>query len=211
MGDALKRYFQIHRLITYEAGELILHANTACNDVLFIERGIVKAYDITDCGDCKLAALKGPLDIVPIEVLFTDEQNTLFYQALTKTAVRAAPKQAFQEAIMQNSELSNAALENTIAVTRRYTRRLRNLELKSARSRIIFRLIDLLKSFGHTLGNNANAIVAPLNHEDLAEATNTTRDTANREVSKLAKEGLLQKKRGLIIVPDLTKLEAQLS
>lgn len=208
--DALARYFESQRQIKFAAGAFLLMAGEDADTVFFIHHGRVKEYMITESGDNKLIAIKGPGDVIPLELLFHERPSILFYQTISNTVTYAVPRHRFQDALSNDRELGSAVLNNTLAVVRRYTKRLQNLELKTARHRIVFRLLDLAKRLGRKSQTVSDDIVVPLNHQDLADATNTTRDTANREVSRLAKEGVVKKRRGVIIVPNIAKLQSKL-
>ena len=68
-----------------------------------------------------------------------------------------------------------------------------------AHQRVRLALITLADRLGSTLD---------VTQADLAVAAQTARETANRELSRLARAGLVERKRGRIIVRDLDALRA---
>lgn len=209
-STALKQYFRTAKVSTYAKGEIFIHAGIAPRDIMYVEAGYVKIYTIANDGSNKLITMKGPGDLLPIETLFSKNANTFFYQAMTDITMRRIPRHVFEASITNDIMLSNATLKNTLSVVRGYASRLRNLELKSARERVIYRLLYLVNQFGLPSKDDRHIISVPINYQDLADATNVTRDTANREVSALAKEGFVEKARDLIVIQNIPRLRAEL-
>jgi len=198
--DALKQYFEHCPTRLIGRGTLLLHARHTTNEILLLLSGFVRASSITPAGQTRLVALHGPDDLVPIETLFSDEPDFFFYTAVTDVSVQACSKTSLRTAAQSDLTLCTALLSRALTAARAYAVRIQNLELKNARQRIIFRLLYLTERFGLRSQDDRWMLPLPITYQDLADAVNITRETANREVRILMKEGLVKKQRGRLVV-----------
>lgn len=207
---ALKRYFDGAPIDAYQRCEVILQAGSSYEHIYFIESGVIKAYTINDDGECRIIALKGAGELMPLVTLFAEQWSDTYYEALTAVRLKKIPKVTFQDDVIRSPELSQAVLRSAVVSMREFEARMQNLEMKDARHRIIFRLLFMLRKFGSRKEGRGNVIGVPINYQDLADALNITRETANREFSKLIQEGLVEKRRNRVILRDYRRLAAAL-
>lgn len=205
----LRTYFADARAKLFQKGELIIEGQSPPNKIYMVESGFVKGYSITHEGSYNLIIIKSGGDLMPLASLFDGEESQLYYEAITDVLVRPAPKDRLEKDMLNDHQLALAVAKKSLQLLRDYSSRLHNLEIADARRRIIYRLLFLSRRFGAASKKGHHVIFAPVNHQDLADAINLTRETANRVVRQLVDEGVVLKRRDHLTIVDLTKLSAE--
>ena len=83
------------------------------------------------------------------------------------------------------------------------------LSFSTVRHRLAALLVRLAKSNSARKGNGVT-ITLPANNNELAAQIGTVRELVSRNLSRLQSEGLIQLDGRVVIIPDLSKLEAEL-
>lgn len=207
----LRSYFSAANKRKYSKGEIIIEGYEPQEEIFFIEKGCVKIYTISDDGVCNVYLIKSVGDLMPVVSLLTSQENQRYYEALTNVTVRHISKVQFEADLQTNPRLGYAVLQCALSVARDTAKTVHNLEISDSRKRIISRLLFLHGRFGAVEKRGRLLLSVPVGHQDLADSLNMTRDTANRIVSDLAKEGLVLKTRGRIYLLDREKLAEEVA
>lgn len=202
----LRSYFLQGRERLYQKGEVVLEGDVKSEQVAFIESGFVKAYGIGCGGNCELITMHGADELIPLTNVLMQDENPLYYEAMTDVAVHTMTKSVFEADLQANPELSMATLQQSVLLLRDVTKRVQTLEIQDSRKRIVTRLLFLLSRFGASSKNAREVLFAPLNYQDLADALNLTRETVNRVVRQMVQEGLVAKTRGRLIILNKSRL-----
>ena len=205
---ALRELFSTASVEHFDKSETILHAGEAPEHIWLVRSGFVKAYTISETGECRIIAIRGIDELLPLESVYSVEPSTVFYEAISPVRLRKLPKAAVESAIRSNAALMKAALMSTLTTLREYNQRLQNLEVGDARHRIVARLLYLRRRFGCVADKNGLVLRIPVTHQDLADALNLSRETANREFSALIREGVVEKRRGAVVLKSPGRLQA---
>lgn len=201
-SKALEEVFASGTKLKYEKGQLIIRQEETPQGVFFIDKGFIKSYDITKYGEENLLVMRNAGMVFPILWTLTKERFDVFYQAMSDVELTRITRDSYLEALEKDPELLKAILDQVLDMYRIHSRRVLNLEYRSARERIAFCIIDLAERFGKTTGRRT-AILAPLRHHDIASSTNCSRETASREMSKLEKKKIITSKDGYIVILDM--------
>ena len=178
------------------------------NDVLFwegqtgdamyvIDRGHVLVERVTEQGDTVAVAVLGPDSIVGEQALLGNDVRGATARALTATVVRSLSRAAFDELRRTH------AVFDTLLVGMLDTRirELNDLVLEArhrpADDRVRRRLAELFELFGDEI---------PLTQATLAALAGTTRPTTNGVLQSLQDAGILELRRGRIVVRDPASL-----
>ncbi len=214
--DCLSRFFIKGKPRYYKSGEIILRPDNEPAGVYYIEKGYVKIYSITEDGDEKLHIIYKSGEIFPWIWVFRNVSKSVYYEALGNVVLKIAPRQEFLKFLQTNCspEKSCSLLFNLanriIDVLDIHVDRVDNLELTKAYPRLIARLLFLAKRFGKKEGKET-ILNIPIAHKDIANSINMTRETASRELEKLAKKGLVRSnKEHLLIITDIQELQKEL-
>jgi CRP/FNR family cyclic AMP-dependent transcriptional regulator len=111
----------------------------------------------------------------------------------------------FIQLIAENPGVADAQVKHLVDWVRDLTDRLFDLSTLGVQNRVDAELLRLAKEAG-VVGNVARIDPAP-RHSDIASQVSTYREQATRELSQLAKLGLLERDGGALVVRDVSRLE----
>lgn len=202
-------FFNSARQKKYSTGELVLSGEDP-SGVICIQDGFVRVYSISDDGDRYIHILYKKGEIFPLIWALQNIRRRIFYEAASEVVVAEASKEDFIEFIKKDAEVAYDVLEQLAQQFYIFADRLDNLEYKSARERIAYRLVFLASRFGKRDGKSV-VIKAPLTHELISESINLARETVSREIEKLEKNDLIGRKDGNIVIKDIDRLSQEFS
>jgi CRP/FNR family cyclic AMP-dependent transcriptional regulator len=198
------------RRLEFHKGDFIIHPGELPPGVFYIQKGIVKAYDITRYGDENLLSIRKEHELFPLIWAITGQERQVIFQALAPTIVWRLSRTHFTQFTQHHPDALAPLLDMTIEMYRLHSERIINLEYRTVRERIISFLITMASRFGVDKPEGT-LIELPLKHQDIASSVNATRETTSRELSALEKKGLLSTKQSMILLRDVKALEAHLS
>ncbi len=184
--------------------EIMISKSVKSNDVLFwegqagdamyvIDKGHILVERVTEQGDTVAVAVLGPDSIVGEQALLGEDTRGATARAVTPTTVRSLSRAAFAELRRTQAvfdELLVGLLDGRI-------RELNDLVLEArhrpAEDRVKRRLVEMNQLFGSEI---------PLTQATLAALAGTTRPTTNGVLQSLREAGLLELRRGRIVLLD---------
>ena len=179
--------------------------------VFFIIEGYVKAYSISQLGQQNLLLIQGAHEIFPLPWALDGPQKVgIFYEAMSDAIVKRTSKSELRAAMGSDPWLTEQILRQLVDTFTVYAQRIQSLGFRLPRERIISCLLDLSTRFSEKHGDNT-LICAPITHQDIADSTNMTRETASRTIELLIKDKLLHQENHYFVINDAVKLQAELS
>lgn len=189
----------------HDAGQWILDYDEDGTDVFFITAGHVRVLiraiggqdvilrDIADGGFFgELAALDG-------------EPRSAGILAVTAVTVARMPAGVFRETIHRWPDVADAVLGLLAGQVRRLSRRVNEYGTLNARHRIYAELLRLARPAPDGRGA---VISPPPTHAEIGARVAARREAVNRELRALEKDGLLEKRRGALVLTDTDRLVA---
>jgi CRP-like cAMP-binding protein len=201
-------FTRVGKRTTREKEQIIIPLGQDPSHAFYLLRGYVKAYDITKYGQSNLLMIYKHGEIFPLpDVLQSREEaeSYVVYEALTDVTLSTVEKNDILNEVRNDPDFAQALVQQLLNIFSIYRLRIQNLGLRTARERIMFRLMLLVERFG-IKRNDEIIIDAPITHQLIADATALTRETASREVRKLVKEGYIEQQNHLIVVKDYEKI-----
>lgn len=125
--------------------------------------------------------------------------------ALSATLVAALPPAAFRALLREEWLVAERVLLRLAGLVRLLTDRVLDVSTLSVQSRIYAELLRLARAAG-VAANRARIVPAP-KHAAIASQVSTYREQVTRELSALAKAGILAKDGGALLVRDVRRLE----
>jgi CRP/FNR family transcriptional regulator, cyclic AMP receptor protein len=210
--QALRKIFSEEcTTLEFDKGDYIIRPGEKPDGVYFIEKGFVKAYDISKYGEKNMLIVRKKSEIFPLIWAMTGDERDIVYESFASTTVKRIPRKIFLQSVRSNIPVLQSLLSMTLDMYRMHSERILNLEYRSVRERLMSFLMTTANRFGHTLKNGQVTLVLPLTHQDIAGSINTTRETTNRELSYLKRKKLIRvNKNGLIVIIDPAKMESLL-
>lgn len=207
--NTLIQTFQLGTKLTYEKGEFIIRPGESPSGVFYIEKGLVKAYDITKYGEENLLIIRKNHEIFPIIWGVTGIERDIIYEALAPTVVWRMSRKRYLDYLTNNPDALAPLFDMVLEMYRLHSERIINLEYRSVRERLISFLLSLSERFGKPHKDGV-IVDLPLRQQDVASSINASRETTSRELSYLEKKGLITPAPLYIILRDVDALKKYL-
>jgi CRP/FNR family cyclic AMP-dependent transcriptional regulator len=125
--------------------------------------------------------------------------------ALEESLVTAMNPERFCELLREHPLVSNRVMHRLVSSVRELTERVFELSTLGVRNRVHAELLRLARQAG-VAANKARIDPAPT-HEEIANRISTDRSEVTREMSKMGKQGIIQRAGRALVVPDISQLE----
>lgn len=211
-NESVAEHFDDGTIKRFKKNEIIVQGNEEPEGVYYIQSGYVKAYYISQLGHQNLLLIHGAHEIMPLPWALDGPQKIgIFYEAMSNVTINKISKAYLRQAMKDNAWLTEQILRQLVDAFTVYAQRLQSLGYRLPRERVIACLLDLGTRFGQKLAQGQDIVIkAPITHQDIADATNMTRETASRALELLFQDELLQQKDHLFIIKNQQKLHAEL-
>ena len=206
---ALVACFKQGTKLTYQKGEYILRPGETPSGVFYIEKGLVKAFNISKYGEENLLIIRQEHDIFPLIWAITGQERSIIYQALSPTVVWRISRDDYMNFLENHTDALPPILDMAVEMYRRHSERILNLQYRTVRERVISFLLSMASNFGEKK-NNDIFINVPLRQQDVASSINASRETASRELTYLERKGLIKTDPPFITIKDSKKLHSYL-
>lgn len=178
---------------TFKKGEIIIFQGEAPRTGYVMKTGVVKAYNLSANGDEKPVAFYSPLDIFPGAWIYGKMPSAIYYyEAFTENVeVYLVPRTEYIEFIKQHPAAMFEQLEHYVSDHLGKSMRLNALQHSRAGDKLIYTLHYLALSHGRHIAPRVVQIELALTHQDFANLTGLTRETAATELNKLKHMGII--------------------
>ncbi len=198
----MMRMCEILEMKNIDKGATIQLINNDHKSVFFLKKGTVKIIDINS-KNVKYIVKKGHIFG---ELSIYDEQLSIEEQAIALEDCIVCYIESFRmkQIMEKHKSLKNGVLKIYGLRIKKLERRLQDLLYKDSSTRIKEFVIDYIKEFGEQTEKN---IIAKnlLTHKDIANLTNTSRQTVSNTLSILRKEGVIDYNTQSISILNTTK------
>jgi CRP-like cAMP-binding protein len=189
-------------------GQVLVQANENPPGIYHIVSGQVRQYDISDQGsEVVVNVFKAPA-FFPMSWAITGTPNQYFFEAATELEVRLAPAADAVNFLRQNPEVMFDLLVRLYSGVEGLQRRMAHLMGGTAQTRVAFELVVACKRFGDQQADGSYDI--EISEEELARRSGLARETINRELASLKRQGVIVVDHGHVVVRDLLRLESSL-
>lgn len=214
---ATAKYYQIflerYPVKTFKKGEIIIFQGEAPRSAFVVKSGTVKAYNLSVSGDEKPVAFYGPESVFPDAWVYGKMSNAIYYyEALTpEVSMYLIDRDVFTNFIKRHPELLYQELERYLIDQLGKSMRLNALQHSKASDKLLYTLHYLALSHGKTVGPQKIEITLSLTHQDFANLTGLTRETAATELNKLKHQKVISYDKHQPYRLDLAKLSQLLN
>lgn len=206
---ALVKLFEGGTKLTYKKGEYIIRPGEAPSAVFYIERGLVKAFNISKYGEENLLIIRKKHEVFPLIWALTGQEREIIYQAMDESVLWRIRQEDYLSFLHSHLSALPPILDMVTEMYRIHSERILNLEYRSVRERLVSFLLTMSTRFGSETDNGL-VIEVPLRHQDIGSSINASRETTSREIAALERKGLIVTKRSFIILKDVPGLQAML-
>jgi CRP/FNR family cyclic AMP-dependent transcriptional regulator len=163
--------------------------------VYFINKGVIKVYKVDHHGNEAIMNFLKPGDMFPHAGFFENEPYPGTAEVVLEAELGVVPVKAFENILLSRPEIA-------IKVMRVMGRKIR-IDINF---RIAALLVRLAREYG-VQGSYGTLIELRTTNMDLARMAGTTRETVNRFINRLKREGVLQDLPRQLVVKDMPSLE----
>jgi CRP/FNR family cyclic AMP-dependent transcriptional regulator len=197
---------------SYKKGEIVIFQGESPRYAYVVKTGVVKAYNLSVTGDEKPVGFYTTHDVFPGPWVFHKAPNAFYYyEALTDIKLYLVSRDEYVAFLKSNPEELFAELERYVTDHLGNTMRLNALQHSRASDKLIYTLHYLALSHGHTIAPQTYEITLDLTHQDFANLTGLTRETAATELNKLKSLGVITYGKHTLYQIKLEKLNAILN
>jgi CRP-like cAMP-binding protein len=204
--DALERVRQRCTWRTYEAGEPILDYLDPSDDVYFITAGEVRVTIYSVAGKAVTFRHLGPGQIFGEYPAIDRAPRSASVEARSRCTVASMTAASFRHLLDTEPALARALLPHLVANIRALTTRVYEFSTLAVNNRIQAELLRLA-TLAPPEGKGACITPAPT-HVDIASRVSTHREAVTRELNRLARLGLIERRGGALLVKDVERLAA---
>jgi CRP-like cAMP-binding protein len=189
----------------YEPEQLIISRTVASRDVHLIVSGSVRITIYSAAGrqvtfnDERAGAAFGELAAID------GHPRTADAVALESVLIASMPPILFKQLLRDEPLVLERVLLQLTSLVRRLSDRVIDLSTLGVQNRVHAEVLRLAREAG-VVGNRARIDPAP-KHADVAARVSTYREQVTREISLLAKEGVVAKSAGALVILDVGLLE----
>ncbi len=190
----------------YGKGDIILHQGAPGDSLYIIISGRVRIYTLTVDGHELSVGIYDQGDFFGEMALLSGGPRSAYVEALQPTQVLMLHQQAFRSHLLSNPLAAVHIIETLSQRLRRATKSAEALISLNVSQRIARRLLELVERYG-VVQEEGVLIDLDLSQEAIASLVGTTRESANRALSSMREQGIVQVERVRIRVLCPDKLE----
>jgi len=198
-------FFSKYPLISINKSSIIMRPKDYGDFVFKIDQGRVIQYDISNDGSkIVLNVFKAPA-YFPMSWAINKTNDNYFFEAHSDCKVRRAPLTESIKFIKNNPDVMYDLLGRLYSGIDGMQRRNVYFANGSAMQRMIYEVILMATRFGDF--NSNKVLTIPFSEQDIAHNSGLTRETVNREISKLKKLNLLTVEKKLLHIQSVENLD----
>ncbi len=206
LAHQLERHFSRTHGRTYQKGEVIYQPGDVDDSLYYIKSGKVKLAYLDESGRKLTLTILGEGEIFGEMVLIGKDRRELMAQVLQEAFIYEIERGRFLELLREQPELTLEVMELFGRRTREIERKLEDLVFKDIPTRLSRQILQLIAEHGIQTGEGIQ-IDFRITHKELADLIGSARENTTSALNRLAKEGILDKKRYRIIVKDEARLK----
>ncbi len=198
---------------SYRKGEIIIFQGEAPRSTFVIRSGVVKAYNLSIHGDEKPMGFLGTRDSFPGTWIYDKVPSAIYYyEAFTHdSVVYLVPRDDYVAFIRSNPAMALAELDRYVEGQLGLSMQLNALQHSRANEKLMYTLHYLSIAHGKPISDKKREIEFHLTHQDFANLTGLTRETAATELNKLKHLKVINYGQNIPYTVDLAKLQSILN
>lgn len=183
----------VSKIITrqYKKGQLIFFEGDVADKLFIINRGKVKIFKYTKEGKEQILYILSEGDFIGDLSLLKRGKFDFNCEAIDDTAICTLSKEAFDEIVIKNPEITLKILEELHDRLVSLENLVQSLGTKDVEARIATLLLSFIKNFG-TETPEGILLDLPLNREEMGNYIGMTRETISRKLTAMQDENIIK-------------------
>jgi CRP-like cAMP-binding protein len=182
----------------------IVHAQDETDDVYFIVAGTVRAEVYSTSGRAITFRDLGPGEVFGELSAIDHEPRSANVLALNDVIIASLSAGEFWHLIAEYPAIAEATLRRLTKLVRALSDRVVEFSTLAVRNRIHAELLRLGRD--HLTSENSALIVPSPTHVEISARISTHREAVSRELSDLARTGIVERRDGGLFIPDIERL-----
>lgn len=207
--EHLRSLVEVLERRTFRKGQVILRQGEPGNSLYIIVTGRVRIYTLNPDGHELSVSICDQGDFFGEMALLSGEPRSANAQAMQRTEVLVLRRGAFRSHLLSNPPTAIHIIETLSDRLRRTTESAEELASLNVPQRIARKLLELVERYG-VLEDDGVLIDLDLSQEAIASLAGTTRESANRALSRMRELDILRVERVRIRVLKPERLEEML-
>lgn len=203
--ELIKSFFKNYPVSHLGKGQIMFRPGDQINKVPYLELGQVIQYHISPAGNLVVVNAYKPGAFFPMSSVINKSPTNYFFEAATPSTVRLAPANHVLQFLEDNPEVVLDLLSRVYSGVDGILKRMAHLMGGSARSRLVYELINAGYRFGELNPDGSRFI--KMSENDIAQRSGLSRETVNRAGKQLKAENLVKITNRGIVIPDINALE----
>lgn len=200
---------EIEKLITiknYKKRQVLFGEDEPGEAIHFLISGKVKLTKNSETGRELIIGIRQAGEIFAEVVLFGGGNYPVTAEAIEDAKVGLLFNSDIEKMIKNNSNIAISIIKTLSSRLRTSQQKVKDLALKDTQGSMLSTLRRLVQEHGI---NDGNQIIIDLNltHQEFANFIGTSRESANRFISELRKNEIIDIDKGKIIIKDVNKFE----
>ena len=206
LQTAIQRVIDRSHERNYQKGDIVYQPGDVDESIYFIKSGKVKLAYLDESGRKLTLTILGENEIFGEMTLIGRQRRELMAQALQESVIYEIERGQFMELLKATPELSLQVMELFGRRTREIERKLEDLVFKDIPTRLSRQILKLIEQHGVDTDDGVQ-IDFKITHKELADLIGSARENTTSALNRLAREGILDKKRYHIVVKDEERLK----
>lgn len=187
------------------SGTVLISADEDPDAVYKLDSGRVVEYDISKDGTRIFLNVFQPPAFLPMSWVVNRSSNSYYYETHGDCVYRKAPAADVLEFVRREPDVLLDLIGRLYSGISGLQRRLVYMATDTAQKRLAYEFLITAYRFGERQSDGSFAI--PFSESDLASNSGLSRETVNREISKLKRRGLVTVNNKKLYLTSLVKLE----
>ena len=190
----LHAFLDRHPVRVYKKGEIVIFQGEAPRSAYVVKNGTIKAYNLSVNGDEKPVAFYPADNVFPASWVYGKVASSIYYyEAFTpEVEVYVVDRAEFVRFIKKSPELLYQEMDRLMNDQLGGSLRLNALQHSRASDKLVYTLHYLALTHGKPIDKDGSIeITLDLTHQDFANLTGLTRETAATELNRLKKQGVI--------------------
>jgi CRP/FNR family cyclic AMP-dependent transcriptional regulator len=188
----------------FEPGTPVFGYQDAGDDVFLIAEGHVRVTIYSLEGKAVSFSELGPGEIFGEYPAIDGGERSAGVEAYTRCLIASMSSSSFLSLLRSEPDVAIALLRQLVATIRRLTTRVYEFSTLAVNNRIHAEILRLA-SLSNRKGKVAEIAPSPT-HFEIASRISTHREAVTRELNRLAKIGIIERRDGALIVKDINRL-----
>ena len=194
----------------YERDSTVFSEGDPCHELLIVEQGSVKLLKSSANGRQQLMGIERTGNTLAEVPVFDGGRYTVTALVIQPTVLLRLDAEHFRRVCLQQPEVAVKVIKALGHRLRHLERLVEELSFSTVRGRLIVHLLRLAEEYGKRDGTSVDFELKE-NNEELAARVGTVRELISRNLGRLHGDGLIEMRRRIVRIPDVQRLEDELS